>query len=49
MSVPFGLSKDRLPIGLQLTAQAFEEQKMLNVGLALERASSIAGEKPYVI
>ena len=49
MSIPFGLSKDRLPIGLQLTAQAFEEQKLLNVGLALENASSIQKEKPHVI
>ncbi len=49
MSVPFGLSKDRLPIGIQLTAQAFEEQKLLNVGLALENASSIKKEQPDVI
>jgi aspartyl-tRNA(Asn)/glutamyl-tRNA(Gln) amidotransferase subunit A len=49
MSVPFALSKDRLPIGIQLTAQAFEEQKMLNVGLALQKASSVKGEKPHVI
>ncbi len=49
MSVPFGLSKERLPIGLQLTAQAFEEQKLLNVGLALENASSIKKEQPHVI
>lgn len=49
MSVPFGLSKERLPIGIQLTAQAFEEQKLLNVGLALEEDSTIRGEKPHVI
>ena len=49
MSVPFGLSKENLPIGIQLTAQAFEEQKMLNVGYALEKASSIKGAKPHVI
>lgn len=49
MSVPFSLSSERLPIGIQLTANAFEEQKMLNVGLALEQASSVKGEKPHVI
>ena len=49
MSVPFGLSEGKLPIGIQLTAQSFEEQKMLNVGFALEKASTIAGEKPHVI
>lgn len=49
MSVPFALSSDRLPIGIQLTAPAFEEQKMLNVGLVLESTSSVKGEKPHVI
>lgn len=49
MSIPFGMSENKLPIGVQLTAQAFEEQKMLNVGFALEKASSLKGEKPHVI
>lgn len=49
MSVPFGLSQDGLPIGIQLTAAHFEEQKMLNVGLALEGASLVKGAKPHVI
>jgi len=39
MSVPFGMSADGLPIGIQLTASHFEEQKMLNVGYALEQSS----------
>jgi|SRR6185312_814496 len=41
MSVPFGMSKEGLPIGVQLTASHFEEQKMLNVGYSLEQASSV--------
>lgn len=41
MSVPFGTSKDGLPIGVQLTSAHFEEQKMLNVGYSLEQASSV--------
>lgn len=49
MSVPFGLSSDRLPIGVQLTAGHFEEQKMLNVGAALEAAAGLKGEKPHVV
>lgn len=49
MSVPFGLSADRLPIGVQLTAGHYEEQKMLNVGAALEAASGLKGEKPHVV
>lgn len=49
MSVPFGISKEGLPIGVQLTAPHFEEQKMLNVGFALEKASDFTGKVPHVI
>nr|HRO68308.1 amidase family protein [Pseudobdellovibrionaceae bacterium] len=49
MSVPFGMSTSKLPIGVQITAGHFEEQKMLNAALALEEASSVKGEKPHVI
>jgi aspartyl-tRNA(Asn)/glutamyl-tRNA(Gln) amidotransferase subunit A len=48
MSVPFGMSKDGLPIGIQLTAGHFDEQRMLNVAFALEGASSVKGAKPNV-
>ncbi len=49
MSVPFGLSSDGLPIGVQLTAGHFEEQKMLDVAFALENDSPVKGAKPHVI
>jgi aspartyl-tRNA(Asn)/glutamyl-tRNA(Gln) amidotransferase subunit A len=49
MSVPFGMSTDELPIGVQLTAPHFEEQKMLNVGLALEKSYSFSQKVPHVI
>lgn len=49
MSVPFGMSSEKLPIGVQLLAAPFEEQKMLNVAFALEKASSIQSEVPNVI
>lgn len=49
MSVPFGLSESGLPIGIQLTAAHFEEQKMLNVAAALESASPVKGKNPHVI
>ncbi|MFN8790227.1 MAG: Asp-tRNA(Asn)/Glu-tRNA(Gln) amidotransferase subunit GatA [Bdellovibrionales bacterium] len=49
LSVPFALSQERLPIGIQLTAPAFEEQKMLNIAWALEKASLAKGEKPHVV
>lgn len=48
MSVPFGLASDGLPIGIQLTGAHFDEQKMLNVGCALEGASSVKGKAPNV-
>jgi aspartyl-tRNA(Asn)/glutamyl-tRNA(Gln) amidotransferase subunit A len=49
MSVPFGISSSGLPIGIQLTSSHFEEQKMLNVGFALESASPVKGKHPHVI
>lgn len=36
MSVPGGVSKDGLPLGLQIIGPAFDEQGVLNAGLALE-------------
>ncbi len=37
MSVPGGLSSDGLPLGLQVIGTAFDEQGVLNAGLALEQ------------
>lgn len=48
MSVPFGLSSEGLPIGIQLTGAHFEEQKILNIAYALEAASPVKGSVPYV-
>jgi aspartyl-tRNA(Asn)/glutamyl-tRNA(Gln) amidotransferase subunit A len=48
MSVPGGFSKDGMPIGVQLTAPHFEEQKMLNVGFAIEQALGLK-EVPNVV
>lgn len=44
MSVPAGFSKDGLPIGVQLMATHFDEQRIFNVSQALETALK-AGEK----
>ena len=48
MSVPFGMTSDGLPIGIQLTGHHFQEQKILNVAYALEKASDVKGKKPHV-
>ena len=43
MSVPAGLSSDGLPLGLQIIGQPFDEQGVLNAGLAIEqRAGFVA-------
>ncbi len=48
MSLPFGFSSEKLPIGIQLTSSHFDEQRMLNVALALENVSSAKGALPNV-
>ena len=48
LSVPFGQTKEGLPIGVQLTGAHFEEQKILNIALVLENASSVKGKVPSV-
>lgn len=49
MSVPFGISSEGLPIGVQLTAGSFDEVNLLNVAYALEQNSNVKGIRPYVI
>jgi aspartyl-tRNA(Asn)/glutamyl-tRNA(Gln) amidotransferase subunit A len=39
MSVPAGLGSDGLPLGLQIIGKAFDEQTVLDVGLAIEQAA----------
>lgn len=44
MSVPGGLSKDGLPLGLQIIGKALDEQSVLNAGLAIEERSGFTAE-----
>lgn len=46
ISVPCGFSKDGLPIGFQIQAAHFEEQKVLQTAYNLEQQLNIAGKKP---
>ncbi|MEZ5865607.1 MAG: Asp-tRNA(Asn)/Glu-tRNA(Gln) amidotransferase subunit GatA [Geminicoccaceae bacterium] len=46
ISVPAGLSAEGLPLGLQVIGKAWDEQTVLDVGLAIERAAGFAA-MPY--
>jgi aspartyl-tRNA(Asn)/glutamyl-tRNA(Gln) amidotransferase subunit A len=48
MSLPAGFSKNGLPIGVQISAAHFQEQKMLNVAYALEQQLKISDRMPNV-
>ncbi len=47
MSVPFGKSSAGLPIGIQITARAFDEQSLFNCAAALELDSQVKGLTAY--
>ena len=47
MSVPCGLNSQGLPLGLQIIGRAFDEQGVLNAGLALEQRAAF-NAKPAV-
>ncbi len=47
MSVPGGFSREKLPIGVQLLAAHFEEQKMLNAAFAIEENLKLTAEVPH--
>lgn len=44
MSVPAGLNRDGLPLGLQIIGKAFDEQSVLNAGLALEHCAGFTAQ-----
>ncbi len=44
MSVPAGLNPDGLPLGLQLVGKAFDEQTVLNAGLAIQERAGFAAK-----
>lgn len=48
MSVPAGFTKQGLPIGVQVTAKHFEEQKIFNVAYAIEKHIGLEKRKPHV-
>ena len=48
VSIPCGLTRDRLPAGLQLTARPFDESTLLRIADALERRTAWATERPPI-
>ena len=44
MSVPAGLNREGLPLGLQVIGKAFDEQGVLNAGLAIEQRAGFAAK-----
>ena len=44
MSVPAGLNADGLPLGLQIVGKAFDEQGVLNAGLAIEQRAGFTAQ-----
>lgn len=48
MSVPFSFSQEGLPIGIQLTANHFDEGHMLQAGYAIQQSSSATRRLPNV-
>jgi aspartyl-tRNA(Asn)/glutamyl-tRNA(Gln) amidotransferase subunit A len=44
MSVPAGLNREGLPLGLQLVGKAFDEQSVLNAGLAIEQRAGFTAK-----
>jgi len=46
MSLPFGMSTDGLPIGVQIVGRHFDENTVLRAGLALEQVSAVRDLHP---
>ncbi|MFC0588481.1 Asp-tRNA(Asn)/Glu-tRNA(Gln) amidotransferase subunit GatA [Novosphingobium aquiterrae] len=44
MSVPAGLNREGLPLGLQIVGKAFDEQGVLNAGLAIENRAAFSAK-----
>ena len=48
VTVPCGFTADRLPIGLQFTGRAMDDETVLRVADGLERATSWSNERPPI-
>jgi aspartyl-tRNA(Asn)/glutamyl-tRNA(Gln) amidotransferase subunit A len=48
LSVPYGFSSERLPIGIQLVSKWFNESTILRLGAVLERKGGLGDRRPPV-
>ncbi|MGB9227003.1 amidase family protein [Mycobacterium sp.] len=48
LSVPYGFSSEKLPIGIQLVSQWFDESTILRLGALLERKGGLGDRRPPV-
>jgi aspartyl-tRNA(Asn)/glutamyl-tRNA(Gln) amidotransferase subunit A len=46
LSVPYGFSSEKLPIGIQLVAKWLDEATILRLGALLERRGGLAARRP---
>jgi aspartyl-tRNA(Asn)/glutamyl-tRNA(Gln) amidotransferase subunit A len=49
ISIPCGLTKDHLPIGLQLLAPPFAEEKLLRTARVFERVTDWHTKRPGLV
>lgn len=48
LALPFGLSAERLPIGIQLVGKWLDESTLLRLGMMLERKGGLGRERPPI-
>ncbi|MDB5294536.1 MAG: hypothetical protein JWO31_519 [Phycisphaerales bacterium] len=48
LSVPYGLSSEKLPIGIQLVARWLDEATILRLGVLLERSGGLGDQHPIL-
>lgn len=48
LSVPYGISSENLPIGIQLVSQWFDESTILRLGALLERKGGLGDRRPPI-
>lgn len=48
LAIPSAFSKDNLPVSIQIIGNAFQEEKILNIGYQLEQTKPLEGKVPEI-